>query len=108
MRNWRTEILTWYDFPISNAYNESTNRLAKDIKRIGRGYSSDFIHGRLMLDNKARKPKTRVVRSHKNSSSNIDYNANHAALKVGTDERIVEYGPHIPTLCYLLEKGHFY
>lgn len=108
MRNWRTEILTWYDFPISNAYTESVNRLAKDMNRMGRGYSFDVIRARLLLDNKARKPTTRVVRAHKNSSSSsVDFYANHAALKVGPDERIVEYGPHIPTLCDLLEKGHF-
>jgi hypothetical protein len=105
MRNWRPEILAWYDFPISNAYTESVNRLAKDMNRMGRGYSFDVIRARLLLDNTARKPTTRIVRSH-SKSSELSY-VTSATTNQATDERVIEYGPHIPTLCDLLESGHF-
>jgi len=105
MRNWRPEILAWYDFPISNAYTESVNRLAKDMNRMGRGYSFDVIRARLLLDNTARKPTTRIVRSH-SKSSELSY-VTSATTNQATDERVIEFGPHIPTLCDLLESGHF-
>ena len=40
--NWREETMTYFetDMPVTNAYTESINRLAKDKNREGRGYPS--------------------------------------------------------------------
>ena len=39
MKNWREHILAYFDHPISNAYTESLNGVAKVMNRGGRGYS---------------------------------------------------------------------
>lgn len=40
MKNWRTEILAYFDHPITNAYTEALNGVAKTINRQGRGTPS--------------------------------------------------------------------
>ena len=46
MRNWRPEITAYFDHPISNAYTEALNGVAKTINRAGRGYSFEVLrHG---------------------------------------------------------------
>ncbi len=51
--NWREEIMTYFetDMPVTNAYTESINRLAKDKNREGRGYSFEvsMTHASLLL-----------------------------------------------------------
>lgn len=37
VHNWHEEIFAFFDQPITNAYTESTHRLAKDMNRMGRG-----------------------------------------------------------------------
>lgn len=49
MRNWRTEILAYFDHPISNAYTEALNGVAKTINRAGRGYSFEVLRARLLF-----------------------------------------------------------
>lgn len=48
MKNWRTEILAYFDTPISNAYTEALNGVAKAINRQGRGYSFEVLRARLL------------------------------------------------------------
>lgn len=49
MRNWRTEILAVFDYPISNAYTEALNGVAKTINRQGRGYTFEVLRARLLF-----------------------------------------------------------
>jgi transposase len=49
MKNWRREILAYFDHPISNAYTEALNGVAKTINRAGRGYSFDVLRARLLF-----------------------------------------------------------
>jgi len=53
MNNWWTEIFNYYRFPVTIAYTESVNRLAKDINRMGRGYSFEVVRARLLYEDKA-------------------------------------------------------
>jgi transposase len=48
-RNWRTEILAFWDHPITNGYTEALNGVAKVINRSGRGYSFDVLRARLLF-----------------------------------------------------------
>jgi len=48
-RNWREEILSFFDHPISNGYTEALNGVAKVINRAGRGYSFDVLRARLLF-----------------------------------------------------------
>jgi hypothetical protein len=51
-RNWREEILAFFDHPISNGYTEALNGVAKVINRSGRGYSFEVLRARLLYGTK--------------------------------------------------------
>lgn len=48
-KNWRTEMLAYFDYPITNGYTEALNGVAKVINRTGRGYSFDVLRARLLF-----------------------------------------------------------
>lgn len=48
MKNWRKEILAYFDHPISNGYTEALNGVAKVINRAGRGYSFEVMRARIL------------------------------------------------------------
>lgn len=56
MKNWRPEILAYFDHPISNAYTEALNGVAKTINRAGRGYSFEVLRARLLFGTRPRTP----------------------------------------------------
>lgn len=120
LNSWWEEVFNIYDHPVTNAYTESVNRLAKDVNRMGRGYSFDVIRARLLFDQEARKPTSGVVRSKVRKQVHAakpagggmvefagTYQPPRMVVRDVTEEKTVEYGPHIPTLCRLLEEGHF-
>ena len=43
------------DMPVTNAYTESINRLAKDKNREGRGYSLEVMRARMLYTTKHKK-----------------------------------------------------
>ncbi len=84
---------------------------------MGRGYSFEVVRARLLYDDKAR-DKTRKklrqkVRKEIPTKKNPGFSrfvTTQPEIKVYEtviEESVVEYGPHIPTLCDLLESGHF-
>lgn len=109
--NWWVQIFNWYDHPISNAYTESINRIAKDMNRMGRGYSFEVIRARLVYDQTARSKTTQSIRARKPASGGGSLNMGRMSWGSIADEgpviKMIEYGPHIPTLCDLLEQGYF-
>lgn len=48
MKNWRKEILNYFDHPYTNAYTEAVNGLMKHIVRAGRGYSYEVLRARIL------------------------------------------------------------
>ncbi|MAG68330.1 MAG: ISL3 family transposase [Pseudomonadales bacterium] len=107
LTNWWDEIFNFYDHRVTNAYTESTNRLAKDINRMGRGYSFEVMRARLIYEKQARKPTTKL-RGHKSKKGVPDNDwSRFYSLELDEEVKTIEYGPHIPTLCDLLEKGYF-
>lgn len=104
--SWWKEIFNWYECRISNGYTESINRLAKDMNRMGRGYSFDVIRARLVYDDVARQPTRKTVRK-KSAPQELPDGFIGFAIAPTASDRVIEYGPHIPTLCDLLESGHF-
>tara|TARA_Y100000780_G_scaffold118751_1_gene106880 strand:- start:3881 stop:4909 length:1029 start_codon:yes stop_codon:yes gene_type:complete len=61
--NWREEMMAYFenDIPITNAFTESINRLAKDKNRDGRGYSFEVMRARMLYTTKHKKksPQTK-------------------------------------------------
>jgi transposase len=51
-KNWREEILAFFDYPISNGYTEALNGVAKVINRQGRGYSFEVLRARILFGRK--------------------------------------------------------
>lgn len=109
--NWHDEIFAYFEQPITNAYTESVNRLAKDMNRMGRGYSFEVIRARMLYDQKARKDGAAIETVQVDDSALdpgfVTYSRGTAVMPKKKVQRIVEYGPYIPTLCRLLEEGHF-
>lgn len=48
MRNWRTEILAYFDYPITNGYTESLNGVIKVVNRNARGYGFDVLRAKIL------------------------------------------------------------
>jgi transposase len=121
LRNWRPEILNGFDFDyeITNAYTESVNRYAKDVQRMGRGYSFDVVRAKMLYNKDTNKPTTSTIRKKKRKPVKetsvfylmTDSLVSSQSIKQKYRTEIIEekryYGAHIPTLCDLLEKGEF-
>lgn len=60
-RNWREEMLAYFDHRISNGYTEALNGVAKVINRSGRGYSFEVLRARLLF---GKLPKKEPVEGH--------------------------------------------
>jgi transposase len=54
--NWETEILEFFETPITNAYTECQNMLTRAIDSVGRGYSFEALRVKLL-----RAPKKQCV-----------------------------------------------
>ncbi len=119
LQSWWTEIFNYYDYPVSNAYTESINNIAKGMNRMGRGYSFDVICARLLFDADARKDTRTTVRKKVRKAVEQPVReffstfTTNRSLPVTTtyetvhEEVMVEYGPYLPTLARKLEAGEF-
>ena len=111
LRSWWTEIFNDYDRPISNAYTESINNLAKRMNRMGRGYSFEVIRARLLFDDEARADTRTTIRKKVRKAAHkppmVGYTTTYSGCRTASDDTVVEYGPYIPTLARKLEAGDF-
>lgn len=112
LRSWWNEIFNYYDCPISNAYTESINNLAKGMNRMGRGYSFDVIRARLLYDDDARKDTRTTIRKKPRKAaptfSGMGRMVPSMVAGLGAvEETVIEYGPYIPTLIRKLNAGEF-
>lgn len=109
MANWHDEVFNYFERPITNAYTESVNGLARAMNRMGRGYSFEVLRARLLYDDVARKDGSVRVRKPRRDSGFQMQRVMHSVSKAssGTGDGIIEYGPYIPTLTKLLESGYF-
>lgn len=104
--NWHREIFNYYENPVTNAYTESLNGVARFINRMGRGYSFEVLRARLLYEPQALKTGP-SLRKKPRRPKNMDYYT--GVTCPPAEERVdaVEYGAHLPTLLSLLEGGHF-
>ena len=90
MKNWRKEILNYFDFPITNAFTEGINGIAKVINRMGRGYSFEVIRARVLFGD--RKPSARQLRAQRAAELSQLYRCAccqglYTADEIGIDEK---------------------
>ena len=108
----RNHILNYFDVPVTNAYTESINRLAKSINRMGRGYSFEVVRAKMIYDTNAIDKGTLIKRAAEPKQQDIFDSGKNVMSKVAfhpekeTTEKVY-YGAHIPTLCDKLERGEF-
>lgn len=98
VHNWHDEIFSYFEQPITNAYTESVNRLAKDMNRMGRGYSFEVIRARMLYNEKARKDGAVVETVDVDDdqvSTNFEFQRmTMASIRKKQVRRVVEYGPY--------------
>ena len=118
---WHEHALAMFDHPYTNAYTEALNRFVKDVNRMGRGYSFDILRARLIYNEIAKVEETVMPRKRKPlpqkskpQPAPLGGTMGYAGIFTSStleDEleqpKKVWYGAHIPTLCDLLEQGHF-
>lgn len=112
IHNWWDEVFAYYDCPVTNGYTESANNLAKEMNRVGRGYSFDVVRAKLIYDSNARDVTKVTIRGKggkRKDAPKADFIAGKDldVLQAETGDAVIEYGPHIPTLVKLLKDGHF-
>ena len=110
LRNWNQEIMNFYEQPVTNAYTESVNSIARFINRIGRGYSFEVLRARLLYNDQALKDSSTSVRKKIRKPRPSQDSFTMGRMMAETDqyeETTTNYGPYIPTLVKLLEDGYF-
>lgn len=112
LRSWWDEIFAYYDVPITNAYTESVNNVAKEMNRMGRGYSFDVIRARFLYDDEARADTRQTIRKKPRKaplapSSDLRTFTTLSGAAPAQEDQIIEYGPSLAALARLLREGHF-
>lgn len=106
LNNWWQEIFNFYEQPVTNGYTEAINGIAKNINRMGRGYSFEVIRARLLFDETAMRAGRATVR--KKPRRTPDQMIGRMIGVSGAEaEETIDYGAHLPTLVSLLESGYF-
>lgn len=111
---WSNQVFAHWDKPITNAYTEAVNGVAKGINRMGRGYSFDVLRARLLYNPRARAAtaaKIQVPVVDREPDSFAKYTLGRMVSgptkRVHFTERVVEYGPSLEVLSMLLADGAF-
>ena len=58
--NWHTEIFSYFDYPVTNAYTEAMNSVIRHVDRMGRSYSFETIRAKMLYTksiHKTQRPK---------------------------------------------------
>lgn len=112
------DIFAYWDSPqpITNGYTEARNGVIKVTSRIGRGYSFDVIRAKVLYAKLARQVGAKVLTEQlqvddvpggafEMISMARTFTPNRTSARVR--RRVVEFGPHIPTLAKMAEDGMF-
>jgi transposase len=51
LKNWRQEILNYFDHRVTNAFTESVNNIIKSMQRVGRGYTFEVTRAKMVYGN---------------------------------------------------------
>jgi transposase len=111
---WSEPVFAYWDNPITNAYTEAVNGVAKGMNRLGRGYSFDVLRARLLYNPKARAATAAKIRAPAADSQPDEFTkftmgrmTNSPSQRVRYTQRVVEYGPSLDVLGKLLAEGAF-
>lgn len=105
-RNWRDEILAYFDCRATNAYTESLNNLIRTTNRVGRGYSFEALRARVLL---SEGPETKAAarpafQKMLNRDRDIEMTVHSMRVPTRYEGR---YGTLLSTLPEILRDGDF-
>lgn len=116
--NWHEEIFNYYENPVTNAYTESMNNIARFINRMGRGYSFEVLRARLLFDEKVVKgERSSIRRKVRKPKPSVNYDSSSLGRTIASSSDdfeyvnekgpVINYGADLSTLATLLENGYF-
>lgn len=112
LSDWHDEIFNYYEYPVTNAYTESLNRLIKDIKRTGRGYNFETIRAKVLYNPSRKLTRKTLRKTIRRELPTIGLMSGLMSINNYTDsyetvikEKVIEFGPKISTICDLIESG---
>jgi transposase len=104
--NWETEIMAYFDHPVTNAYTESLNNLIRAVNRCGRGYSFEALRAKMLFFKGAHKivvaPFKRKPAQERGMGRMI---FNFEVPSTESQPQAKNYGVVTSTLLKLLEEG---
>ena len=85
VKNWRPEILAYFDRPATNGYTEGVNAAIRQIDRQGRGYSFDVLRARLLYKEVTTKGRSSIRRKPRRPDDSMSF------MVFGAEDRDVVY-----------------
>ena len=105
-RNWRGEILAYFDCRATNAYTESLNNLIRTTNRVGRGYLSEALRAKMLLSEGPEKKAAARPAFQKMLSRDLTIETTVHEMRVPTRYE-GRYGTLLSTLPEILRNGDF-
>lgn len=105
--NWHREIFNYYENPVTNAYTESLNGVARYINRMGRGYSFNVLRAKLLYEKRALKGGPSINKKPRTATGYDLFTGGNQPVGTTDTSAQIEYGADLPTLVQLLEEGYF-
>lgn len=104
MSNWETEIMNYFEHPVTNAYTECLNGLIRVIECSGRGYSFDALRSKILYTAGAHKKVAPPFQRKRPSSNTFE---RLTGFSSSTSERPKEknFGTDISTLLQIIQTG---
>lgn len=104
MSNWETEIMNYFEHPVTNAYTECLNGLIRVIECSGRGYSFDALRSKILYTAGAHK-KVMPPFQRKRPSSNEFERFTGFSSPTSDRPREKNFGTNISTLLQIIQTG---
>lgn len=107
MGNWQTEIMNYFEHPVTNSYTESLNSLIRVVNRCGRGYSFEALRAKILFSSGAHKIVRPKFKRHDPSEGSFGYTQSRMMSYEPFDIQQIQknYGVDTSTLLKLIEEG---
>ena len=104
-RNWRDEILAYFDCRATNAYTESLNNLIRSTNRVGRGYSFEALRAKVLLSEGPEKKEASRPAFQKKLSRKLPIEMKVHSMRVPA-RYVGRYGTLLSTLPHILRDSN--
>jgi transposase len=111
-RNWQPYILSYFDYPVTNAYTESLNGLLRIMDRLGRGYSFEALRAKILFAEGAFKKQSIRPKFERREAqrATVEFSMSRSFVVPDFDQhdspaKEINYGVDISTLTAMIERG---